>query len=184
MFASIAAFYRKTIVIAELRLFKQATSDPLTGLHNRSRFHALSSHELLRSQRSREPVTVLLCDVDHFKRVNDQYGHEAGDKVLVHVTKILSENLRECDVLARWGGEEFLALMPNCRLETAQIVAERIRAAIESASLELGDAVIKVTVSQGVAEVKSTDDLQAAIARADSALYRSKNAGRNQVFAA
>ncbi|WP_394780273.1 GGDEF domain-containing protein [Undibacterium sp.] len=184
MFASIAAFYRKTIVIAELRLFKQATSDALTGLHNRSRFHTLSSHELLRSQRSREPVTVLLCDVDHFKRVNDQYGHEAGDKVLVHVTKILSANLRECDVLARWGGEEFLALMPNCQLDTAATVAERIRAAIESASLELGDVSIKVTVSQGVSEVKSSDDLQAAIARADAALYRSKNAGRNQVCAA
>jgi len=174
MSAALSAFYRRTILIAEARLRKQATRDPLTGLANRSHFDAQATEALERSQRSGVPVTLLLCDVDHFKRVNDQYGHAVGDQVLVAMGQVLADNLREGDVLARWGGEEFLALMPASPLDAA-------RAAVAQAPLSVGPAPITLTLSFGVAQVHGPDDLQAAIARADQALYAAKHAGRNRV---
>ena len=184
MSAALAAFYRHTILKAEGRLRKQATQDPLTGLANRSHFEALAAHALARSQRDGAPVTLLLCDVDLFKRVNDQYGHAVGDEVLVAMAAILTRNLRDGDVLARWGGEEFLALMPASAMEAACATAERIRSAIAQAPLDVGQARIALTMSFGVAQVHSAGDLQDAIARADKALYASKNAGRNRVSVA
>ncbi len=181
MSAALSAFYRRTILIAEARLRKQATRDPLTGLANRSHFDAQATEALERSQRSGVPVTLLLCDVDHFKRVNDQYGHAVGDQVLVAMGQVLADNLREGDVLARWGGEEFLALMPASPLDAARATAERIRAAVAQAPLSVGPAPITLTLSFGVAQVHGPDDLQAAIARADQALYAAKHAGRNRV---
>ncbi len=181
MSSGIAAFYRQTIVAAERRLFKQATSDPLTGLHNRSHFQALAANELTRSQRTGDPIALLLCDIDHFKQVNDQHGHDMGDRVLVHVAQMLSASLRECDVLARWGGEEFLALMPACPRATAEAVAERIRAAVEQADFSFEGRPVRVTLSFGMTQVRGDYDLHAATARADKALYQSKHAGRNQV---
>lgn len=184
MSAALAAVYRRTILIAGSRLRKQATQDPLTGLANRSHFEALAAHALARSQRDGAPVTLLLCDADLFKRINDQYGHAVGDAVLVAIANVLAANLRDGDVLARWGGEEFLALMPYCPLEAACATAERIRAAIAQAPLDVGQAPIALTMSFGVTQVRSTEDLHTAIARADKALYQSKNAGRNQVSVA
>ncbi len=181
MSAALSAFYRRTILIAEARLRKQATRDPLTGLANRSHFDAQATEALERSQRSGVPVTLMLCDVDHFKRVNDQYGHAVGDQVLVAMGQVLADNLREGDVLARWGGEEFLALMPASPLDAASATAERIRAAVAQAPLSVGPAPIALTLSFGVAQVHGPDDLQAAIARADQALYAAKHAGRNRV---
>lgn len=181
MSSALADFYRRTILIAEERLRKLATQDSLTGLANRSHFEALATHALARSQRQGEAVTLLMCDVDLFKQVNDEHGHAAGDDVLVAMAKVLSANLREGDVLARWGGEEFLALMPASAEEAACATAERIRAAVEQAPLCAGQAPIHVTMSFGVARVHSADDLPAAIARADKALYQSKHAGRNRV---
>jgi diguanylate cyclase (GGDEF)-like protein len=172
MSAALSAFYRRTILIAEARLRKQATRDPLTGLANRSHFDAQATEALERSQRSGVPVTLLLCDVDHFKRVN---------QVLVAMGQVLADNLREGDVLARWGGEEFLALMPASPLDAARATAERIRAAVARAPLSVGPAPIALTLSFGVAQVHGPDDLQAAIARADQALYAAKHAGRNRV---
>ena len=165
-------------------LQRVAHYDPLTGLANRSHFEALSTNALARSQRDGAPVTLLLCDVDLFKRINDQYGHAVGDEVLVAMAKVLAANLREGDVLARWGGEEFLALMPASPLDAACATAERIRTAIEQTPLDVGQAPIALTMSFGVAQVHSAEDLQAAIARADKALYQSKNAGRNRVSVA
>lgn len=180
--AALAAFYRHTILRAESRLRKQATLDPLTGLSNRSHFEALSAHALVRSQRDGTPVALLLCDVDHFKRVNDQLGHAVGDEVLVAVAHTLSNNLREGDVLARWGGEEFLALMPAAGPDAAMATAERIRAAIEQTPVHVGPTgPVSLTLSFGVTQVNGPDDLQAATARADKALYQSKHAGRNRV---
>ena len=184
MSAALAGFYRRTILIAESRLRKQATLDPLTSLANRSHFEALATNALARSQRDGAPVTLLLCDVDLFKRVNDEHGHAVGDQVLVALSKVLATNLREGDVLARWGGEEFLALMPASPLDDARATAERIRRAIEQAPLDVGRAPLALTMSFGVSEVHGADDLQAAIARADKALYESKNAGRNRVSVA
>ncbi|RZJ47801.1 MAG: GGDEF domain-containing protein, partial [Acidovorax sp.] len=104
MFAALAAFYRRTILIAENRLLKQATLDALTGLNNRAHFQTLAGHTLTRIQRTGEPVALMLCDIDHFKQVNDRHGHAAGDRVLVAVAQVLAGQLRESDVLARWGG--------------------------------------------------------------------------------
>lgn len=182
MSAALAAFYRRTILIAEKRLRTQATRDPLTGLANRSHFQAQATQALARSQRDGTPVALLLCDVDHFKRINDQHGHAVGDEVLVAMARTLSENLREGDVVARWGGEEFLALMPASPLDAACATAERMRAIVAGTPLPVGGATpIQLTMSFGVALVHGTDDLQAAIARADKALYASKHAGRNRV---
>jgi len=182
MFAALAAFYRRTILTAEARLRKQATLDPLTGLNNRGHFQTLAAHALARSQRDGAPVALLLCDVDHFKRINDQHGHAVGDEVLVGVAAMLVRNLRESDVIARWGGEEFLALMPASPPEAACATAERIRAAAEKTPFGARDgAAIAMTLSFGVAQVHGADDLQAAISRADTALYQAKHAGRNQV---
>ncbi|CAN7174500.1 GGDEF domain-containing protein [Acidovorax sp. LjRoot194] len=183
MFAALAAFYRRTILIAENRLLKQATLDALTGLNNRAHFQTLAGHTLTRIQRTGEPVALMLCDIDHFKQVNDRHGHAAGDRVLVAVAQVLAGQLRESDVLARWGGEEFLALMPASSLASAVEVAERIRAAIERIALDHQGLPVPLTMSFGVAQVASSDDLPAAIARADKALYRSKHDGRNRVTA-
>lgn len=184
MSAALAGYYRRTILIAESHLRKQATLDPLTGLANRSHFDALATHALARSQRDGAPVTLLLCDVDLFKRVNDQYGHAVGDNVLVAMAGVLATHLRDGEVLARWGGEEFLALMPASTLDDARATAERMRVAVEQLPLDVGQPPLALTMSFGVAQVHGTGDLPAAIARADKALYQSKNAGRNRVSVA
>lgn len=181
--AALAGYYRRTILIAEGRLLKQATLDGLTGLYNRSHFQTQAQHALALCQRTREPVALLLCDVDHFKQVNDTHGHAVGDQVLQAVAQIMSRNLREGDLLARWGGEEFLTLMPCSTAGAAQEVADRIRQAVQATTLELGEgsAPLQVTLSFGVTQVLGTQDLKAATARADRALYASKRAGRNCV---
>ena len=185
MLSALAAFYRRTVLIAEDRLRKQATLDPLTGLNNRRHFETLATHVLARSQRDGTPVTLLLCDVDHFKRVNDEHGHAVGDEVLVAVARLLTHNLRDGDVVARWGGEEFVALMPASPLDKTRAVAERIRAALQATPLHVGTgAPLTITLSLGVAQVHGAQDLHAAIARADKALYEAKNAGRNRVIVA
>lgn len=183
MFAALAAFYRRTILIAENRLLKQATLDGLTGLNNRAHFHTLAGHTLARIQCTGEPVALMLCDIDHFKQVNDRYGHAMGDRVLVAVAGVLTRKLRESDVIARWGGEEFLALMPASPLASAMEVAERIRVAMEQIEMDCQGQPVPLSMSFGVAQVAHADDLQAAIARADQALYQSKNGGRNRVTA-
>ena len=139
---------------------------------------------LARSQRDGTPVALLLCDVDHFKRVNDEHGHAVGDEVLIAMSRLLGHNLRDGDVLARWGGEEFLALMPASPLDNACAVAERIRAAVHATPVDVGTASLTITLSFGVAQVHGAADLQAAIARADKALYEAKNGGRNRVSVA
>lgn len=181
--AALAGHYRRTILIAEGRLLKQATLDGLTGLFNRSHFQTQARHALAACERAREPVALVLCDVDHFKQVNDTHGHAVGDQVLQAVAQIMSRNLRSGDLLARWGGEEFLAMMPRTSPAAALEAAERIRQAVEAFTLELseGQPGVRVTLSFGVSSVRGPDDLQAATARADQALYASKNGGRNRV---
>lgn len=185
MSAALSAYYRRTVLLAESRLRKQATLDPLTGLSNRNHFESLTAHALARSQRDGAPMALMLCDIDHFKRVNDQHGHAAGDEVLVGVAQLLAANLRDGDVLARWGGEEFLALLPASPLDAACATAERIRAAVEAAPLSVKGGEekppLQVTMSFGVTHVAGQEDLQAAITRADRALYASKHGGRNRV---
>lgn len=184
--AALAAFYRRTILIAERRLLRLATLDGLTGLFNRSHFQEQAHAMLEKCARQGAPVALWLCDVDHFKRVNDTHGHAVGDKVLQAVARTMAGHLREDDLLARWGGEEFLALLPYTDATAARQVAERIRQAVQDSSLDLGDLSegeqpLRVTLSFGVTLVQDAQDLKAATARADQALYSSKRAGRNCV---
>ncbi|GAB6053812.1 sensor domain-containing diguanylate cyclase [Magnetospira thiophila] len=168
-----------TVNLFHSRLVVMATTDELTGIGNRQVFEQSLKSALSRHQRDNVPFSVLLFDVDHFKRVNDTLGHLEGDRVLQGIARVMRETVREADVLCRWGGEEMIVLAHNCTLETAAILAEKIRQAMERATLtQLPDG-LPITVSAGVAEAHGSDNMDSVIDRADAALYRAKQDGRN-----
>lgn len=156
----------------------RAATDPLTGLHNRLNFDQALSVEIERSQRYGTPLSLILYDIDHFKRINDTYGHLAGDKVLVQLSQFVPELIRKTDLLARWGGEEFVILAPGAGGPMAFQAAEKLRDAVGQIVFE---GVGTVTCSFGVAQWLSGESAAEFIARADEALYRAKANGRNQV---
>ncbi len=167
----------------ERKLMRQAITDPLTGIFNRRHFFGVAEKELKRAKRYHHSLSVVIFDIDHFKRVNDTYGHSVGDDALCKLTKESHLVLRETDIFARYGGEEFVILLPETGQEQAYLMAERIRRICAgTASLDVGDVTVSLTVSFGVAslggEALSLDEL---ILRADTALYASKKAGRNRV---
>ena len=167
---------------ANQMLERLARQDALTGLNNRRAADERLLEEFQRWGRSGATYALLLMDIDFFKRVNDTYGHEEGDRVLQHVAELLRQQVRSTDFLARFGGEEFLALLPDTDREGAQVMAEKLRAQVEASPLE---PVGRVTLSIGLALIKAGDtDPEAALRRADAALYRAKGAGRNRVDAA
>ena len=184
MFSALASYYRQKITKAEMRLKVLASVDALTGLNNRSHFEADAEQHIARFQRSGISSAVVIADVDFFKKINDTYGHEAGDLVLVAVSRLLKKELREVDSLARWGGEEFVFLMHETGLPQAIAVTERIRDAVEATSVSYHATEIRCTMSFGITALLPHDTLGDAIARADRALYRSKSQGRNRVSAA
>lgn len=155
-----------------------ASTDALTGLYNRYKFSELylSSYTAM-TQRHNE-MSIILLDIDFFKAVNDNYGHNTGDQVLIQIAHALLKTLRNIDIVCRWGGEEFLVLLPTANLDNASMLAENLRKYIEKLDL---DTVGNVTVSIGVAEVKEGEDMSSVIDRADGALYLAKNSGRNCV---
>ena len=161
----------------------QATHDPGTGLWNRAAILNCLAEELQRAERGKTVVGVALADIDHFKRVNDTYGHLAGDAVLREAAGRLKSVLRPYDRIGRYGGEEFLVVLPGCTSEEAGIVAERMRRCMGGNPVETNQAKIEMTCSIGVsASVKSdTRDLEALIHEADEALYVAKREGRNRV---
>jgi len=174
------------IAIENANLFKQvqhlAITDPLTGLNNRRYFFEAARRELERARRYQSPLSLIMVDIDHFKRVNDTHGHQAGDRVLVGVTNRCREKLREVDICARYGGEEFVFLLPETDLEGAQQVAERLRAVVNDTPIEAGEKQISVTISLGVAELdEDCQDIQTLVRRADMAQYVSKANGRERV---
>ncbi|HWQ00071.1 MAG TPA: diguanylate cyclase [Vicinamibacterales bacterium] len=154
--------------------------DPLTGCSTRP--HALQrlAAELNRAQRSNRPLALLLLDLDHFKAVNDRYGHTCGDMVLSAVGRVIMQTLRASDVRCRWGGEEFLVVLPETSLEAATVVAESLRRRIADLRVDYGEASVGITASIGITPVRPGEtNVQALIARVDAALYRAKSAGRN-----
>jgi diguanylate cyclase (GGDEF)-like protein/PAS domain S-box-containing protein len=164
------------------QLERLAMMDDLTGLMNRRAFFSQGAKEINRAQRHQTSLSLLMLDVDVFKTVNDRYGHAAGDRVLQHVSHKIVENLREMDMVARMGGEEFSVLLPNTRAEDAVKLAERVRRAVEQESCQFQDQIIDVTVSIGVASYsKDISSLEALLRHADDSMYQAKNAGRNQV---
>jgi diguanylate cyclase (GGDEF)-like protein len=171
-------------------LERESATDALTGLFNRRYLDRRLREEVASARRYRLPLSVLLLDIDHFKLVNDRYGHRAGDHVLVTFGKLVPEELRESDILARYGGEEFLVIAPHTSLEGAADVAERLRKRIESHDFRLpneaGAAIaIRLAVSIGVATLgDGVQTSEALVQAADDNLYRAKEEGRNRVVAA
>lgn len=156
MLSALAAFYRRTVLIAEDRLRKQATLDPLTGLNNRRHFETLATHVLARSQRDGTPVALLLCDVDHFKRVNDEHGHLVGDLVLRRFSEAVRLRLRASDVFGRMGGEEFCIGLPLTDRAGALELAEDLRQTIAALSMPGRNGLpLQITVSAGVVAIGS-----------------------------
>jgi two-component system cell cycle response regulator len=163
-----------------------AVVDPLTGLNNRRYLEPHLAALLEQASLRGRPVSVMMLDIDHFKHVNDTYGHDAGDQLLKYFSARVKRSVRGADLMCRLGGEEFVVVMPDTNLSTAEIVGERIRAAVAGSPFPLENDVqtISVTVSIGVAESPGDEPPNALLKRADQALYRSKNGGRNKVTAA
>jgi diguanylate cyclase (GGDEF)-like protein len=162
-----------------------ATRDGLTGLPNRRALTDLARVELSRAARARTSVGLIVMDLDHFKRINDEFGHAAGDKTLQQVAEVLQKNKRDYDFTGRWGGEEFLVVLPGTTLSQAAMVAERIRTSIQAVRLDLGTpGIVEVRASLGVAcapPVSPPVGLDDLLRQADAALYRAKREGRNRV---
>jgi diguanylate cyclase (GGDEF)-like protein len=160
---------------------KLATTDGLTGLYNHRRFQEKLSDEFRRLNRYSSPVSLILADIDYFKKVNDTYGHPAGDLVLKGVSKIIREQIRDMDVPARYGGEEFAVILPGTEAEGAKNIAERLRRAVMDTTFSPDGKSLQVTISIGIAtapfDAKNKEEL---IERADKALYHAKHNGRNQ----
>lgn len=164
------------------RLESLSVTDSLTGLYNRKKLDDILTEQFARFQRNHKPYAVLMLDLDHFKSINDNYGHVVGDRVLVSVAVILKQSIRSIDYAARYGGEEFVLVLVETALEAALDIAERIRFAVENARLDAGNEVISITVSLGVAHSRDEDGgPEAALARADHKLYQAKREGRNRV---
>lgn len=161
-----------------------ARIDPLTGLLNRRAFDEQARGLVSTAQRGLRPLSVLMLDVDHFKAINDRHGHERGDQVLVAVAERLRQNSRAGDLLARWGGEEFLLLLPETTLAQALALGERIRAEVAERPTRYQQQDIRTSVSLGVAELRAEQGLSTLIQAADAALYQAKNSGRDRVCAA
>ncbi|MBI3581040.1 MAG: diguanylate cyclase [Nitrospinae bacterium] len=160
-----------------------AVTDPLTGIYNRRYFFERLRNEFERAHRYKSDMTIIMADLDHFKKINDNYGHESGDRALTSTAEILKKHLRKIDVVARYGGEEFILLLPEISKDKAYKVADRIRRDVESQAHDPGGGNFYVTISMGIADTKSygvttADDL---IKRADENLYKAKSAGRNRV---
>ena len=181
MGAYTARFYYASVRRAEYRLARQAATDPLTGLSNRRNLLSRAEQLQERAHRLGLPISLIIADIDHFKRINDQIGHDAGDKVLVHIGMLLSRTCRSQDIVARWGGEEFLILLPSTNAEAARVLAERIRKTVAAQPLLYKKTSMTPELSLGVAELRPEETIGRAIARADQALYQSKENGRNQV---
>jgi two-component system cell cycle response regulator len=163
-------------------LERLATFDSLTGLYNR-RAILSKLYELINlANRYREDFSLSMLDIDHFKKVNDHYGHLAGDEVLEQIARSIHRNIRDTDIVGRYGGEEFIIILPKTNLSSSWVVAERLRSIIEKANLkDSGGNVFTITVSQGLVGWERDEDAASLISRADEALYKAKEKGRNRV---
>lgn len=162
--------------------FKLASSDQLTGVLNRRRFLAVAQRALTSARSDHTPVGVLLVDIDNFKEINDTWGHDAGDHVLQCVASVFRDGLRGTDPLARWGGEEFVALLWNSNAQKTAIIAERLCRSVAGHNMSWRGQALPVTVSIGASPMRDGDEkIDRVIARADAAMYRAKRAGKNRV---
>jgi len=175
---------RRDLAEALARIQALAMRDELTGLINRRHMLELLEQERQRCVRSGRTFCVAMIDIDRFKDVNDRYGHAAGDEVLQRLAREALSAVRVADVLARWGGDEFVLLLSDARLQLARGGVERVRQRIEAVSLRVGEQALQVTISAGLAEHIAGESVATALARADAALYEAKAQGRNRTVAA
>ncbi len=180
-----ACIYQMQLLDAMRRLEEMSVRDALTGIFNRGHIEARLRDEVARSRRHGDPLSVILLDVDDFKRVNDRHGHKAGDTVLREVVRRITGNLRQHDVCGRYGGEEFTVVLPGTDLPSARVVAERLRRAVACQAVETSAGPIKLSITLGVAQLDpDTIDHEMLLDRADRALYQGKRAGRDRVMTA
>lgn len=164
---------------ANVELERLATTDTLTGVWNRRHFEQAVAAEIQRVGRYDEPLSLILFDIDHFKAINDTHGHLVGDQVLIALSHRVRDHLRGVDLLARWGGEEFVVMLPHCDGAQAQRLAEKLRVLIAAQPFPMAG---RVTSSFGVVEFRPPESADAWLNRADDALYQAKGAGRNRVW--
>ena len=169
-----------TISAYQSKLEKTAATDQLTGIYNRHVFDIVLDEMFKEYQRTKKDFSIIMLDIDHFKRINDKFGHLAGDQALKHITASINKNIRKSDVCCRWGGEEFLILLPETDIEEAAIVAESIRSIMEEESFTAGNESIHITMTFGVCRGGEMP-VDEVIRRADQAMYRGKHLGRNRV---
>lgn len=177
-------------VVNRARLLRSGFTDVLTGWHNRRYLQLRMTEELARAARDGTRLVALMIDIDHFKRVNDTWGHAAGDRVLTEVAQRIESQVRASDIAARYGGEEFVVLMPATTVSAGKLLAERIRAAVAAASIETGrNESVRITTSIGIASIapdRAAKDLKtlgdSLLARADVALYKAKSEGRDRIM--
>lgn len=175
-----------SIAISNAFLFEMTTTDMMTKLRMKHYFYTVLLDRMEESAFTEKPLSVIMCDIDHFKIFNDTYGHSCGDEVLKSVAKLIQNQTRSVDVAARYGGEEFCMLLPDTNAAAAEIIAERIRKGIEGMTIEYEGQRMSVTLSLGVAQYDPDRDLtgKSVIDRADKAMYLSKQSGRNKVMVA
>jgi diguanylate cyclase len=186
MAARVASLERQTSELHRSLHQEQTRSqlDPLTGIPNRGALDSRMAEEINRWKRFRDPVTVLVWDLDRFKSINDTYGHRAGDRVLQEVAKCFAARIRATDVLARFGGEEFVMLLVGTRMAEATKVANELRESVHGLRFHFRDTPVKVTTSCGMTELRDGDTAETVFDRADAALYKAKDGGRNMCVAA
>lgn len=178
----IAQHFVKDLRKSEKRLVELATTDSLTGILNRGEGLRRIQQEISRSSRKQQPLSIILIDIDHFKKINDNHGHQVGDRVIRLIATSLAATLRNYDIICRYGGEEFLVMLPTTELSMALETAERLRLLVAETSTKTADGgLIKLTISLGVSSLQAEDSLDNLVYRADNALYIAKQEGRNQV---
>jgi len=163
---------------------KKAYTDPLTQTQNRTSFDDSIRREISLAARNAKSLSLIFLDIDHFKTINDTYGHECGDTTLFLGAKWIKENLRDSDIVFRYGGEEFVILLSGTNANGAELLAERIRTSIENHTIAYGMEILKITASLGVSTLRNNDTVESLVQRADKAMYIAKKKGRNQVVVA
>ena len=184
--STVFAFYEyarqvsyKSLCRLMTQLEEQAREDTLSGLQNRRGMLEKINYEYKRVKRNNEHMTMMMCDVDNFKKINDDFGHDTGDYIIKDLARIFTESIRETDVIGRWGGEEFLFMLPQTTEQQAYIVAEKLRKMIATTKFTHQQQTLELTVSIGIYEFCLGDSIDEAISSADSYLYQAKNLGRN-----
>jgi two-component system cell cycle response regulator len=173
--------FRYVVIFTDISTIQAlTTTDQLTGIANRMHFSMVFEHELNVLHREKEPLGVIFFDIDHFKQVNDRYGHLVGDSILRHVAALVKKQIRKSDFVARWGGEEFVILLPRTHLTKTRQVAEMLRQTIEKENF---GSVETISCSFGVAALEENESAEALLKRVDRLLYQAKEAGRNCVVA-